>query len=369
MNLKPEDAAEAQGGRDRLRRRPGAGRGDRRRVHRRRYRRRALYLRQHLSGFRLRYPHAARRDGRREPCRPTAASRSTATSGPTYPASTPRATSSSASTRSATRWAKAASPRRPSATISVAQQPRWRESTREMRGSRNRQLSCIVFIIHHLLSFGAGGFFMRFLAILAALSCRSRRAARRTRTGRAGGPRIEASLAATWPTAAPPRQAAFSRDGASSRSAMLPARSPFAEPHSWKIRSNAGSPGRRDVGRLHAATERRLVSGGYDGTIRFWDLGTAARTGVIKASLAADLDARSLAGRHAACRGRRRCDHPHLEPRPSGLADCNCAATAATSGKSASARTASASPAAASTTACGCGTSTTGRAAQDADRP
>ena len=118
MRLKPEDQAEAEEppGSNASTGRPQAV-AIYRRLHRRRHRRGALHLRQHLSGAGLRHAHAARRNGRRRAQRTTAASRSTAISAPACRASTPRATSSSVSTRSAMPWAKAASPRRPSATI------------------------------------------------------------------------------------------------------------------------------------------------------------------------------------------------------------------------------------------------------------
>ena len=91
--LGQQDWAELERVRDRDGRRPVQRGGDRRQMHHRRHRRRALYLRQRLSGARLRRAFRPGRDGRRRPGRDAAASSSTATSAPACPASTRPATS------------------------------------------------------------------------------------------------------------------------------------------------------------------------------------------------------------------------------------------------------------------------------------
>ena len=123
---------------------------------------------------------------------------------------------------------------------------------------------------------------MRFLA-LAALSVSLAACGSPGPQIAQAGPSIEAKLAATWPTAAPPRQAAFSRDGRlvalSDASGAITIRSA----HSWKIlRTLVHGGGATTVAFTKDGTA--LVSGGYDGAIRFWNLGTGRQMGVIKAS-------------------------------------------------------------------------------------
>ena len=221
-------------------------------------------------------------------------------------------------------------------------------------GSRKRQLSCIAFIIHHLLNLGAGGIFMRFLA-LAALSVSLAACGSPGPQIAQAGPSIEAKLAATWPTAAPPRQAAFSRDGRlvalSDASGAITIRST----HSWKIlRTLVHAGGATTVAFTQDGTA--LVSGGYDGAIRVWDLGTGRQTGVIKASSRHDLDSRFVAGRHAFGRGRRRQDHSHLGPANAGFADAIARPQPQYLGSALQPGRRDALPAAASTQACDCGT-------------
>ena len=107
-----------------------------RRVHRRRHGRRALHLRQHLSGARVGHAHPARPKWSARSYRTTAASRCDATSEPACRASMPPATWSSASTRSATRWAKAASRRRRSATTSARRSRGGASRSREMEDAK-----------------------------------------------------------------------------------------------------------------------------------------------------------------------------------------------------------------------------------------
>jgi WD40 repeat protein len=91
----------------------------------------------------------------------------------------------------------------------------------------------------------------------------------------ASGPRLEASIAASWPAGAPARQAAFSRDGrflaTSDASGLIAVR----ETGHWKILQTFHHPG----GATSVAFDpngTHLFSGGYDGTVRDWDLNRRA---------------------------------------------------------------------------------------------
>jgi WD40 repeat protein len=94
------------------------------------------------------------------------------------------------------------------------------------------------------------------------------------------GPVMAASVVSQWPTAVPPRQASFSRDGrllaASDASGLIT----LHDTGNW-----------RTVGRLHhpgGATSvvfspdgTTLYSGGYDGKVRIWDVAKGAPAGVL----------------------------------------------------------------------------------------
>lgn len=87
----------------------------------------------------------------------------------------------------------------------------------------------------------------------------------------ASGPRLEGSIAATWPAAAPARQAIFSDDGrllaTSDASGLITIR----ETGGWKVLQQFHHP----VGATSLAFSPdggHLYSGGYDGTVRDWDL-------------------------------------------------------------------------------------------------
>lgn len=99
----------------------------------------------------------------------------------------------------------------------------------------------------------------------------------------ASEPRIEARLAAQWPTAGPARQAAFSDDGRLAALSDASGAIAIRDAHSWKALRTLVHPG----GATTVAFTRdgtTLVSGGYDGSIRFWDLGTGRQTRLIEAS-------------------------------------------------------------------------------------
>jgi WD40 repeat protein len=85
------------------------------------------------------------------------------------------------------------------------------------------------------------------------------------------GPRVEGTLAATWPAAAPARQSVFSGDGkllaTSDASGLITVRST----HNWKIVELLRHPGgATSLAFSHDGAE--LFSAGYDATIREWDL-------------------------------------------------------------------------------------------------
>ena len=111
---------------------------------------------------------------------------------------------------------------------------------------------------------------MRFM-ILAALGlalagCGSG-APEQTRTG----PRLEASLAATWPAEAPARQATFSRDGRLLATSDASGAITIRETGHWKVIERF----RHDGGATSidfSPGGTHLYSAGYDATVRDWDL-------------------------------------------------------------------------------------------------
>jgi WD40 repeat protein len=86
-----------------------------------------------------------------------------------------------------------------------------------------------------------------------------------------GGPRLEASLAATWPAAAPARQTTFRRDGRLLATSDASGAIIVRETSHWKVLEQLAHPG----GATSIAFSRdgtHLYSGGYDATVRDWDL-------------------------------------------------------------------------------------------------
>lgn len=113
------------------------------------------------------------------------------------------------------------------------------------------------------------------ILLLLSLSCCARQPQPAT-----NGPRLRASLAAVWPAVAPPRQTAFSRDGRlialSDASGLITIRST----QDWKpVRQLAHPGGATTV--VFSRDGSKLLSAGYDGTIRFWDLRSGRRSDIL----------------------------------------------------------------------------------------
>ena len=95
------------------------------------------------------------------------------------------------------------------------------------------------------------------------------------------GDRLEASLAAEWPTAAPPRQVAFSRDGRLLATSDASGRITLRDTRNWRAVAQLEHPGGAtsvDFGKDGTT----LFSGGYDGTVRMWDISSKTQTGLLK---------------------------------------------------------------------------------------
>jgi WD40 repeat protein len=99
----------------------------------------------------------------------------------------------------------------------------------------------------------------------------------------ATGPRLEASLAATWPAEGPARQTAFSRDGRLLATSDASGAITIRDTHSWNVVERL----RHQGGATSVAFDRagtHLYSGGYDGTIRNWDLTRHSLAGTLRGS-------------------------------------------------------------------------------------
>ena len=95
------------------------------------------------------------------------------------------------------------------------------------------------------------------------------------------GPRVDATLVATWPTAAPPRQPVFSRDGrllaASDTSGLIAVR----ESAGWKTVAELHHEGGA-TSLAFSPDGRTLFTAGYDGKVRSWDVATRRLTGSLE---------------------------------------------------------------------------------------
>src|SRR5947208_684618 len=86
----------------------------------------------------------------------------------------------------------------------------------------------------------------------------------------ASGPRLKATLAASWTVPAPARQAAFTRDGhllaTTDASGLITVR----DSRDWHVVQQLQHPG--GATSLAFRDDEQLFSAGYDGKIRQWDL-------------------------------------------------------------------------------------------------
>lgn len=100
------------------------------------------------------------------------------------------------------------------------------------------------------------------------------------------GPGLSASLAASWPTAKPPRQAVFSRDGRLAALSDASGAIELRDTQDWRIVGRLHHPGGATALKF-ANDGTHLFSAGYDGTIREWDLSSSRVVQILRAKGAA----------------------------------------------------------------------------------
>lgn len=97
------------------------------------------------------------------------------------------------------------------------------------------------------------------------------------------GPRLEAALAATWPTAKAARQPVFSRDGSLAALSDASGAITIRGTRNWRALKELHHPdGATTV--AFSSDGARLFSAGYDGTIREWDVARGNQVRAIRAS-------------------------------------------------------------------------------------
>jgi WD40 repeat protein len=97
------------------------------------------------------------------------------------------------------------------------------------------------------------------------------------------GPRLSASLFASWPSAKAARQAVFSRDGRLAAFSDASGAITIRDTRSWKVVERLDHPG----GATSLAFDKdstRLFSGGYDGAVREWNLAQRRQVELFKAT-------------------------------------------------------------------------------------
>ena len=121
---------------------------------------------------------------------------------------------------------------------------------------------------------------MRFIPI-AAISLSLAACGHPGPTPATSGPRLSASLAASWPTAKAARQAVFSRDGRLAAFSDASGTITVRDPRNWTIVQQLHHPGGATA-LAFSKNGTRLFSSGYDGTIREWDLAGRSEVRVFK---------------------------------------------------------------------------------------
>jgi WD40 repeat protein len=96
-----------------------------------------------------------------------------------------------------------------------------------------------------------------------------------------GGPRLSATLAASWPTAKPARQANFSPDGRFAAFGDASGAIEIRDTANWKILGRLNHPGGATALKFDRSGAH-LFSAGYDGTVREWDLASRRQIKVLK---------------------------------------------------------------------------------------
>lgn len=90
------------------------------------------------------------------------------------------------------------------------------------------------------------------------------------------GPRLAATLAATWPTAKPARQAVFSSNGKLAAFGDASGAIAIRDAHSWKVVQRLNHAGGATALKFDQQVGH-LFSAGYDGAIREWDLANGSQ--------------------------------------------------------------------------------------------
>src|SRR3954471_22941515 len=111
---------------------------------------------------------------------------------------------------------------------------------------------------------------MRFIPIAAVaflLTACSSNAVQPTNSG----PRLEAALVATWPTANAARQPVFRRDGTLAAFSDASGTIIVRDTNNWRIVKQLRHPGGATA-LAFSKDGSRLFSAGYDGTVREWDV-------------------------------------------------------------------------------------------------
>lgn len=99
------------------------------------------------------------------------------------------------------------------------------------------------------------------------------------------GPRLTALLAASWPTAKAARQAAFSNDGRLAAFSDASGNITIRDPRGWTVVERLDHPGGATALKFEP-DGTRLLSAGYDGTVREWDLASRRQLRMFKSNSA-----------------------------------------------------------------------------------